>query len=79
MNMCKTHFKAVLSRFHSKVIEFINSEIKTAQIENLTKITMTKEQIYNEVERQINAAITELRKEGIIVVFPPTNIKIEKL
>jgi hypothetical protein len=40
---------------------------------------MTKEQIYNEVERQINAAITELRKEGIIVVLPPTNIKIEKL
>lgn len=39
---------------------------------------MTKEQIYNEVERQINAAIAELRKEGIIV-FPPTNIKIEKI
>ena len=39
---------------------------------------MTKEQIYNEVERQINAAIAELRKEGI-VVLPPTIIKIEKL
>lgn len=39
---------------------------------------MTKEQIYNEVERQINAAIAELRKEGI-VVLPPTNIKIEKI
>lgn len=39
---------------------------------------MTKEQIYNEVERQINAAVAELKKEGIIV-FPPTNIKIEKI
>ena len=39
---------------------------------------MTKEQIYNEVERQINAAVAELKKEGI-VVFPPTNIKIEKI
>ena len=39
---------------------------------------MTEEQIYNEVERQINAAIAELRKEGI-VVLPPTNIKIEKI
>lgn len=39
---------------------------------------MTKEQIYNEVERQINAAIASLKKEGIIVL-PPTNIKIEKL
>lgn len=39
---------------------------------------MTEEQIYNEVERQINAAISELRKEGI-VVLPPTNIKIETI
>lgn len=39
---------------------------------------MTKEQIYDEVERQINAAIAELKKEGI-VVLPPTNIKIEKI
>jgi hypothetical protein len=39
---------------------------------------MTKEQIYNEVERQIKAAVAELKKEGI-VVFPPTNIKIEKI
>ena len=39
---------------------------------------MTKEQIYNEVERQINAAIAELKKEGIIVL-PPTNIEIETI
>ena len=39
---------------------------------------MTEEQIYNEVGRQINAAIAELRKEGIIVL-PPTNIKIEMI
>ena len=39
---------------------------------------MTKEQIYNEVEKQINAAIADLKKEGIIV-FPPTNIKIETI
>lgn len=39
---------------------------------------MTKEQIYKEVERQINAAIAELQKEGIIVL-PPTNIKIETI
>lgn len=39
---------------------------------------MTKEQIYNEVERQINAAIAELKKKGIMVL-PPTNIKIEKI
>ena len=39
---------------------------------------MTKEQIYKEVERQINAAIAELQKERI-VVLPPTNIKIETI
>lgn len=39
---------------------------------------MTKEQIYNEVERQINEAIADLKKEGIIVL-PPTNIKIEMI
>ena len=38
---------------------------------------MTHQQIFDEVCRQINAAIIDLRKEGIIVM-PPTNIKIEK-
>lgn len=39
---------------------------------------MTKEEMYNEVERQINVAIANLKKEGIIVL-PPTNIKIETI
>ena len=39
---------------------------------------MTQQQIFDEVYRQINAAIADLRKEGIIVM-PPTNITIEKL
>ena len=38
---------------------------------------MTQQQIYDEVCKQINTAIEELRKEGIIVM-PPTNITIEK-
>ena len=38
---------------------------------------MTQQQIYDEVCKQINAAIVDLRKEGIIVM-PPTNITIEK-
>ena len=38
---------------------------------------MTQQQIFDEVYRQINAAIADLRKEGIIVM-PPTNITIEK-
>jgi len=38
---------------------------------------MTQQQIFDEVCRQINAAIVDLRKEGIIVM-PPTNIIIEK-
>lgn len=37
---------------------------------------MTQQQIFDEVCRQINAAIIDLRKEGIIVM-PPTNITIE--
>ena len=37
---------------------------------------MTQQQIFDEVCRQINAAIVDLRKEGIIVL-PPTNITIE--
>ena len=37
---------------------------------------MTQQQIYDEVCKQINAAIIDLRKEGIIVM-PPTNITIE--
>lgn len=40
---------------------------------------MTQQQIYDEVCKQINAAIEELRKEGIIVILPPTNIQIETL
>ena len=40
---------------------------------------MTKEEMYNEVERQIGEAVKELRKEGIIVILPPSNIKIELL
>lgn len=38
---------------------------------------MTQQQLFDEVCRQINAAIIDLRKEGIIVM-PPTNIVIEK-
>ena len=38
---------------------------------------MTQQQLFDEVCRQINAAIADLRKEGIIVM-PPTNITIEK-
>jgi hypothetical protein len=38
---------------------------------------MTQQQLFDEVYRQINAAIVDLRKEGIIVM-PPTNITIEK-
>lgn len=38
---------------------------------------MTQQQLFDEVCRQINAAIIDLRKEGIIVM-PPTNITIEK-
>lgn len=38
---------------------------------------MTHQQLLNEVCMQINAAIVDLRKEGIIVM-PPTNITIEK-
>jgi hypothetical protein len=41
------------------------------------KMKMTDEQLFDEVCRQINAAIVDLRKEGIIVM-PPTNITIEK-
>lgn len=37
---------------------------------------MTQQQIFDEIYRQINAAIVDLRKEGIIVM-PPTNITIE--
>ena len=37
---------------------------------------MTQQQIFDEVCRQINAAIVDLRKEGIIVM-PPTKITIE--
>lgn len=37
---------------------------------------MTQQQIFDEVYRQINSAIADLRKEGIIVM-PPTNITIE--
>ena len=39
---------------------------------------MTQQQIYDEAYRQINAAIEDLRKEGIIVM-PPRNLKVEKL
>lgn len=38
---------------------------------------MTQQQLFDEVCRQINAAIVDLRKEGIIVM-PPTNLIIEK-
>ena len=38
---------------------------------------MTQQQIFDEVCMQINAAIVDLRKQGIIVM-PPTNITIEK-
>lgn len=38
---------------------------------------MTHQQLFDEICRQINAAIIDLRKEGIIVM-PPTNITIEK-
>lgn len=38
---------------------------------------MTQQQLFDEVCRQINAAIIDLRKEGIIVL-PPTNLIIEK-
>lgn len=38
---------------------------------------MTQQQLFDEVCRQINAAIIDLRNEGIIVM-PPTNITIEK-
>ena len=38
---------------------------------------MTQQQLFDEVCRRINAAIIDLRKEGIIVM-PPTNITIEK-
>lgn len=37
---------------------------------------MKAEEIQKEVERQIYAAIDELRKDGI-VVFPPRNITVE--
>ena len=37
---------------------------------------MTQQQLFDEVCRQITAAIVDLRKEGIIVL-PPTNITIE--
>ena len=38
---------------------------------------MTHQQLFDEICRQINAAIIDLSKEGIIVM-PPTNITIEK-
>ena len=38
---------------------------------------MTQQQLFDEVCRQINSAIADLRKEGIIVM-PPRNITIEK-
>lgn len=38
---------------------------------------MTQQQLFDEVCRQISAAIIYLRNEGIIVM-PPTNITIEK-
>ena len=37
---------------------------------------MTHQQLFDEICRQINAAIIDLRKEGFIVM-PPTNITIE--
>ena len=39
---------------------------------------MTQQQLFEEVCREINAAIVDLHNEGIIVM-PPTNITIEKL